>query len=497
MPESIVAAAIGAGVALVCMLFPFFTSRRLAKLQSEHLVLEIEQLRTQVQKEKQLSDRLLNSDRNDKNTPVAYMIELINDLQWHQSGQGCPIRIDDIYVNISLRDSERVVLTSSDLLARMTTSRDVDETAGRNPNNCYLVIGDPGGGKSTMIRRWALEVARAALGDAAEGLPLFVPLNTVSQLEGALAQGGKLLEELAVRYVRGDDLAGAGGFREEVEKHIEQGTVMLFLDGMDEVPESRRAAVEHSITSIRNRNPRNLIVLTSRPSLQSERMDGFMRFFIEDFSKEQRLLFVQNWQLQRRSATNRATGLAQSVESVDRQLVSNPLYLTMLCVLLETGRWRSVPSPAALFELFVRELLDFRPKSIGTRLQFEAHIKLQLLEQLADRLFKNDWRFIAEASLFEPSAGEASSGTLEILREIVTTSGILQNWRDGSYRFLHPLFQEFFVARGIAGQIISEKIELETWIAEHGRDERYSNVLAFVVEILELKEHDYAEVGQT
>jgi len=160
--------------------------------------------------------------------------------------------------------------------------------------------------------------------------------------------------------------------------------------------------------------------------------------------KKQRRCLVRNWFASGNTSTR---DIEELVESADRQLTANPLYLTMLCLLLDAENRGTIPTPGVLFELFVRELLEVKPSAIGMTLGYETHDKLQLLQYISTLLQDEDRRVISEDRLFSPLVSSRFPEAPRVVREIAETSGLLQRRNTGVYQFLHPLFLEFFAAR--------------------------------------------------
>jgi predicted NACHT family NTPase len=181
-------------------------------------------------------------------------------------------------------------------------------------------------------------------------------------------------------------------------------------------------------------------------------------------------------------------------------LKSNPLFLTMLCVVIERGSGdEEIPTAGALFERFVRELLQHRAKKY--KLSVETKAKLYILQDIAYTLFERDRRTIQEEQLLEEvervvqgmEKTNAPTSHL-VVREIVETSGILQYNRAGYYGFYHPLFQEFFVARKVKRDIDQGMINETEWYETYSFEEKYNNVFAFLTELIDQDRQEEANL---
>ena len=173
MSNSMVPAIIGIlGALLVCLTQYLFT-RRFYSLQTKKLRAEIEHLQAQAATERDLSQRLIRGMwRN--GTPDNYLTRLINDL--HMPGPAArlfPEKATTWYVQMNLESSKGERTSGAQLLDRVEASHSRHGTT--------IILGDPGSGKSTLIRRWAQEYSEASLRDDGKRLPFYAPLSVVGQ----------------------------------------------------------------------------------------------------------------------------------------------------------------------------------------------------------------------------------------------------------------------------------------------------------------------------
>ena len=128
------------------------------------------------------------------------------------------------------------------------TIADVFEETG----GCFLILGVPGGGKTTLLLTLARDLLDRAEADPARQVPVVLNLST---LRAGSPFPEWLAGELGAKYQIPRKVGGGW---------IEDGRLMLLLDGLDEVgPEHRRACVE-SINAFMAKGPGLNIVVCSR-----------------------------------------------------------------------------------------------------------------------------------------------------------------------------------------------------------------------------------------
>jgi HEAT repeat protein len=313
------------------------------------------------------------------------------------------------------------------------------------------VLGDPGAGKTTMLKYLCLLAAQAKMSNLPD-FPVFVTLNRYVK-----ATHENLLDfivaEVTERY-------GFQGLRPYLEQHLEEGLVLLLLDGLDEVtvgsPEEAEVAYHHTtegINRLATRYPKCPILVTSRwAGWKGLLAPAFRTMLVLDFTWEDIQRFVNNWFGE---GSDRARGLLNRLSQQVRMqtLAANPLLLSLIAIAFE----RDLELPerrAKLYERCVQVLLTEwdAHRGIKRASRFTTDRKRDLLEDIALHYHCQGLRYFPKDDLLEVIAGYLPTVNIPadqaplVLDEISAQHGLLKEQAADWYGFLHLTLQEYFTA---------------------------------------------------
>ncbi|MFD4674993.1 NACHT domain-containing protein [Lentzea sp. NPDC058450] len=262
-------------------------------------------------------------------------------------------RIDQIYVPRTLR-------LGDDLIGE-------DELRDRR----VVVVGNPGAGKSTFIRRLLRRT---------ESVPLLVQLKQHQKLMDdfvtIIAQELRPVTQRAESAQRIADL-------------LDAGEALVVFDGLDEVGDimARRSAVA-AIEAFAARFPLARIVVTCRQeSYPVAKLDSttFPVYWLPDFETDQVEQYVRTW-FTLVHAGSRIEGFLRDSEHLT-DLRSNPLMLSLLCMLYQSEGY--IPENTADVYRECSELMLVRWDAISQVPSVIRSVKLAkfLVQELAQHFF--------------------------------------------------------------------------------------------------------------
>ncbi len=401
------------------------------------------------------------------------------------------LELDDIY--ISLR------------VARQKPGRDFNENPIHNiqsndrvsvwehfkNSNCqgvFVVVGAPGSGKTTLLKYLMLAYARGAawIYRVKSRIPIFIELRKLPKYIG---KGTQRLDVVLEKMLRDEvDLKELINKMPEtwLTQILDTGRAIILCDGLDEIVDLKiRKKISDWIqgSSTHTDWHRNLFVVTARPAGYKTANIAHAKILeVQPFEWEDTKNFIQKWNEANRVismkpgtskktikdlATNDANILIKKLQDHSRLgvLTSNPLLLTMVCLMHEKGHLPG--SRSQLYKEICEVHLDrWRRRVQGPerRDTWTAEQKLTVLRPLANFLMKKedvvgnsgnrDSKRISTNELLEVCKNQLSQIGLEnnedirlaFFQSLHDESAILLQWEPGEWGFAHLSFQEYLCA---------------------------------------------------
>ncbi|OXS36722.1 HEAT repeat domain-containing protein [Streptomyces sp. XY006] len=226
--------------------------------------------------------------------------------------------------------------------------QDVLDVLAAPANRLLVVLGDPGAGKSTLVRHLSLTLALGGAPDQPPALagrvPLVIELRRYAEEQWRHSGFEDFLTHLHDDYAQSVP-------RPVLEELLASGRALVVFDGLDELFDPKvRARTAERIAAFAVRRPSARIVVTSRViGYQRALLEGagFTHFMLQDLDEERIGAFVRSWYrvscpgdpLQAGRLVERLTSAVQDSRPL-REMAGNPLLLTVLAII---GRRQTLP----------------------------------------------------------------------------------------------------------------------------------------------------------
>lgn len=202
-----------------------------------------------------------------------------------------------------------------------------------------MVLGGPGVGKSTFLRKVGLEALKGKEGNFKhQCIPVFIELKDFT--DEAVSIEEKITEEFAI--------CDYPAPKEMTEAALRTGRLLVLLDGLDEVPSKNTDAVVRQIQNFVDKYSNNRFIASCRIAAYKGGFTRFTNMEIADFNDNQIKDFIEKWfqsqpdprrlALDEKMKTVQRCWKALEADEATKELAQNPLLLTLLCMVYDTSQ---------------------------------------------------------------------------------------------------------------------------------------------------------------
>ena len=405
----------------------------------------------------------------------SYLQDRVIGLETHHDLSRRPENLSDWYVDPSVAISQIDASTFSERLKKALKLQRLPYQDFRNHLNSqkyFVLSAAPGLGKSTMLRKLALDYYREALTQTASlgtniapgsiKIPILVSATEMAQHENT--------ESFLESQLPPPD----------VRKSF--SVVCLLVDALDEVPQEEQMSTLEFAHGVAKRLNCAMVV-SARPvhvvralAYESSLRLPVVQLLPFEYSQALQLIdrIVRDPQI--------IDILREGIANLQSHMALSPLSVSLLLDIAEAER--EVPGTIGeIFDQYMDIALGRYDIERGIEVVFQFFIKKQLLAELAwFEFFKKERLKIEEKDFdrFLESYFEARSFALDRIPRMkadIDRSGIIR-FSDGVY-FAHRAFLDFFVAFYVNGHS-SEFDNMEKWLAEIYFSDKWSEVSFYV-----------------
>lgn len=382
--------------------------------------------------------------------------------------------------------------------------------------NKLAIFGKPGSGKTTFLQHLALLYSQAQFDRLY--IPIFIPLRNI---EFQAEEPSHLMNAIRKQW------QNLGIALDQLEPLLQQGNLLLLLDGFDEVAQCHRGELHLQIQQLASTYAQTPMVMTCRLGIEDYHFRGFTLMEMADFGWSQIERFVQQW-FAAQSATPAALAQEKAKQFLEqlqlqhhqpiRELAGTPILLHLLCLVF-TERGTFPKKRSRLYQNGLDILLSRWDNARGIQRDLvygnlSLSDRINILSQIATTFFEQGKQFFekneAVPIIMDYLATLPNSSTdpetlwlqsEEVLRAIVLHHGLFVEQARDIYSFSHLTFQEYLTARKIFTSAITRNAALKTvtsiatnlfvppihplqHLAARVLDIRWREVIALTVELL-------------
>ncbi len=422
-------------------------------------------------------------------------------------GMQSPTPIDDVYVAVQFLEQrttskynspeniERAFREESRGHSESCSNGRQDGIEVANTKQYLMVLGGPGVGKSTFLRKVGIEALKGSDGNFThECIPVFLELKRC--IEEPINVKALIVKELEVcGYPYPADLA---------ETALKSGKLLILFDGLDEVPTTNVNNVIREIGDFVDQYRQNRFIASSRTTAYKGGFTQFTDMEIANFDDLQVEKYINNWftstpdehEDQFDTEVKTAEQCWNALKAPERQatkaLARNPLLLTLLCMIYDDTQ--NFPrNRAVLYEKALDILLKKWPaeKYVRRDLSVNQYLDMstvkQMLSMVAAKNLEADCLFFSENKLtdqikefYKEDANTLSMfNASEVLDTILVDPGLFVERVNGVYSFSHLTFQEYLTAN----HFVSTQ-SIQQLVTKHLYDDQWRGVFLFAAELM-------------
>jgi GTPase SAR1 family protein len=369
------------------------------------------------------------------------------------SGLDIKLNIDKVFVPLTLegQGTEKATYTHETLL-----------TVG----NRIRVIGDPGSGKSSLVKRILRDACLQAIRNPQRSkLPILVELKSLNAPAKMSKDklGTWFFNRLRSDATKSDVYQMADCF----ETYAKDSGLLVLLDGLDEVSSLHYSQVEKALISLSEQldkmSGNNTIVLTMRTQFHQQVRENYRTSFgpvlqLKSFTPSDIYDFLTRWPFAQKGTEHMARIYKELTDRPTlREMCSNPLILSMYVAEDQTSDNLVAPDSRTEFYKKVTEELIIKRRLQQTG-HTAAYTKLrEQRERILGRLAFDhmldpkqpanslEWNAAIHVAQSVMKCSEEQAGV--IVRELSKETGLIGEERpEQSLRFIHLTFCEFMAA---------------------------------------------------
>jgi hypothetical protein len=323
-----------------------------------------------------------------------------------------------------------------------------------------VILGEPGSGKTYLLRYLTLKVAENFANNAEDIIPIIIDGKQWGHLYSSLVEF--IYEELK--------LLVKGITHGLIESELSKNKFIIFIDGYDEIRKKRDVFKKELIKFITSYEI--TIVLTSRESNYHGELSPYFDIWkikplseeqIDEFGQQVTSIPILSYRLRNQNLL---------------ELARLPLYLSMICQLVNKDK-RIPNNIALLHSSFANYLLSEYPKQKDPAFEpnVPLEVKLDFLSELSKEQFKDSYF----KGYLQCIKDKQWVNKKDLLFSEIQESGLLVGDPFSYMDWVHPTVAEFFLARSIS---LLSSDQIIAFTKENMQKEEIFEVLRLLIGLL-------------
>jgi len=411
-----------------------------------------------------------------------------------------PVTLESIYTTVQLLDDEglRSFQSVEELeksfwkiqrhaqFTKIDNKREGIDIA--NDKQYLMVLGAPGSGKSTFIRKIGLEALKGRQGNLNHScVPVLIELKKFVETQ----------VDIKTFIRREFEICGFPNPEKVLKSTLERGKLLILFDGLDEVPSANLSNAIQAIEDFVDRYHKNRYIVSCRIAAYQHNFRRFTDVVIAEFNDRQIQQFIRNWFQSRldqdaNTAENCWSLLKTPENLAAKELAHTPLLLTFLCLVYE--RSQNFPdNRSTLYKKALRILLEEwagEKRILREEIYEGLNTELEeiLLSEIAYRSLTQERLFLPKSDIVYQireflstnlNAPKSLSGE-KVLDAVAVQQGILVERAEDIYSFSHLTLQEYLVAL-----YIKENRKMIWMVEYHILDNRWREVFLLAAGLMQ------------
>lgn len=329
-------------------------------------------------------------------------------------------------------------------LVRNNTVHDTSSISKLFLDSKYItIIGDAGSGKSTLVKHLFLNAIFEKF-----KIPILIELRYLNE-------DTRNLEDFMKEITTLNRIAVTS---EILERFLEKGKFVFFLDGYDELEETTKKRITKQLNDFVNKYDSNNFILTTRPYSNIEQLPLFYNVHMKDLSLENgeiKGFIYKQLGTEKEIAEKVIKSIEQGKSQYIKSFLRNPLLLSLY--ILTFQRYASIPDKKYIFYRRVinalfsehdsKTKLGFvREKQSGlNQEQFESILKAFSIISYFENYFVFDRDYINQKLKVIKSKQSISFDNNKFIMDLKSAIALWVD-DDGQLAFAHRSLQEYFTA---------------------------------------------------